>query len=362
MTKTIELNSNTWLLAESEIQNPYLTVVKFVFADDQPNRNKQAIPYEEFDTLAQSAIGMPIKIRFLGRSIGNHTGSIPVGHIRDMTKETVGEVHQLVAEGVLYNDEYPEVVDFLKEAFASGDAPGLSWELTYSDSIIEKGVTWLKDVIARAATFVKNPAYGTRTALLALASDKTLSDEDVEKEVIGMARAIEAEDHNQGGKNTMELEQALARIKDLEAQLAEKETALATAKAEAETVRTEAATLKTANDELVSKVGTFEKTALVTNRTKKVVEAGVPVPSDEQELTKKQEAWAALSEEQFEMYVSDLAAVAKLIPEKKEARASASVLQLPKISVDTSTNNGAVSAEGLRGRMRSIARNETPAE
>lgn len=359
MTKTIELSSNTWLLAQSDFSNPYLTVVRFVFADDQPNANKQAIPFEEFDALAQSAIGMPIKIRFLGKGIGNHTGSIPIGHIRDMTKETVDDKHQLIAEGVLYNDEYPEVVNFLKEAFASGEAPGLSWELTYNDSIIEKGITWLKGVIARAATFVKNPAYGTRTALLALASDKSLSDEDIEKELVGMAHEIESQD--KGGTNTMELEQALAKIKDLEAQLAVKDTELATANAEAEKIRTEAATLKTANDELISKVGTFEKTALVTNRTKKVVEAGVPVPSDEQELTKKQDYWAAQSEEQFEMYVSDLAAVAKLIPEKS-ARASASVVLLPKIAVDTSTNNGAVSVEGLRGKMRGIARNETPAE
>lgn len=360
MTKTIELNSSSWLLAESDFTNPFLTVIKFIFADDKPNANKQAIPYEEFGALAQSAIGMPIKIRFLGKGIGNHTGSIPIGHIRDMTEATDDGTHQLVAEGVLYNDEYPDVVDFLKEAFASGDAPGLSWELTYSDSIIEKGITWLKGVIARAATFVKNPAYGTRTALLALASDKTLSDEDIEKEVVGMAHEIEGQ--HQGGKSDMELEQALARIKDLEAQLAEKDTALVAAKTEAETVRTEAAALKTANDELLSKVGTFEKTEKVATRTKQIVDAGVPLPSDEQELAKKQESWAAMSEELFVTYVSDLTAVAKLIPPKKDARASASVLQIPRVSVDTSTNNGAVSAESLRNKMRGLSHSETPAE
>jgi len=351
--KTIELNSATWLLAQSDFTNPYLTVVKFVFADDQPNRNKQAIPYEEFNALAQSAIGMPIKIRFLGKNVGNHTGSIPIGHIRDVNEEDEDGIHKLVAEGVLYNDEYPEIVGFLKDAFASGEAPGISWELTYKDSVIEQGVSWLKGVVARAATFVKNPAYGTRTALLALASDKSLSDEEIENELVGMAHDIEG--HKQGGKDTVELEQAIDRIKELEAQIATKEAELVDAKAETETVRAEAADLKVENDELVSKVSTFEKTTLIESRTKKVAEAGVPLPSEEEELTKKQEFWAAMSEELFDTYISDLAAVAKIAPEKK---ASASVLQLPKISVDTSTNNGAVSAEGLRNKMRSLGRNE----
>lgn len=351
--KTIELNTTTWLLAQSDFVNPFLTLVKFVFADDKPNANNQAIPYEEFASLAQSAIGMPIKIRFLGKGLGGHTGAIPVGHIRDILEEAEEDgSHRLVAEGVLYNDEYPEVVEFLKESYEAGDSPGISWEISYRDSVVDKGIQWLKGVVARAATFVKHPAYGTRTALLALASDKTLSDEDIEKELIGMAHEIEGQD--QGGNN-VELEEALQKIKDLEAQIAEKETALIDAQAETETVRTEATELKTKVDELLEKVNSFEKSILVETRTKKVADAGVPVPTDEEELTKKQEFWAAMSEELFEQYVSDLAAVARVAPEKK---ASASVLQLPKISVDTSTNNGAVSAESLRNKMRSLSRNE----
>lgn len=352
--KTLELNTSTWSLAQSDFVNPFLTLVKFIFADDKPNANNMAIPYDEFASLAQSAIGMPIKIRFLGKGLGGHTGSIPVGHIRDMVEEAEDDgSHKLVAEGVLYNDEYPEVVEFLKESFEAGDSPGISWEISYKDSVIDKGIQWLKGVVARAATFVKHPAYGTRTALLALASDKTLSDEEIEKEVVDMAHDIES--HNQGGNNNVELEEALEKIKELEAQIAEKDAALVEAKAETETVRTEAADLKAVNEELVSKVDTFEKSILVENRVKQVVEAGVPLPSEEEELAKKQEFWAAMSEELFTQYISDLAAVAKVTPEKK---ASASVLQLPKISVDTSTNNGAVSAEGLRNKMRSLSRNE----
>jgi len=163
------------------------------------------------------------------------------------------------------------------------------------------------------------------------------------------------ESQHQGGSKNVELEEALQKIKDLEAQIAEKDTALVEAKAETETVRAEAVDLKVEVDELVTKVNNFEKTLLVESRTKVVVDAGVQVPTDSEELAKKQEFWAAMSEELFTEYVSDLAAVAKAVPEKK---ASASVLQLPKISVDTSTNNGAVSAESLRNKMRSLSRNE----
>lgn len=388
---TLELSTNTWLLAQSDFVNPFLTLVKFVFADDKPNANNMAIPFDEFAALKLSAIGMPIKIRFLGKGLGGHTGSVPVGHIRDMVVETLDdESHRLVAEGVLYNDEYPEVVEFLKESFDTGDAPGISWEISYKESIVDKGIQWLKGVVARAATFVKHPAYGRRTALLALASiDMTTIDNDTKKKIMSLIEELldlldsseedDTEDTTeaglisraekllahfikevseveiQGGKNNVELEEALQKIKDLEAQIAEKDTALVEAKAETETIRAEATDLKTELDELIEKVNGFEKTLLVESRTKVVVDAGVQVPTDSEELAKKQEFWAAMSEELFTEYVSDLAAVAKAVPEKK---ASASVLQLPKISVDTSTNNGAVSAESLRNKMRSLSRNE----
>ena len=158
----------------------------------------------------------------------------------------------------------------------------------------------------------------------------------------------------------MELEQALARIKDLEAQIADKDVKLGEVTSDMATVQTEVAGLKTANAELITKVDTFELKSKVEARTKKVTDAGIAVPTDEQELTTKQEAWAAMSEELFTMYVSDLAAVAKSIPERKGA--SASVLQLPKISLDTSRNNGAVTSEDLRNKMHSLGRNEVTAE
>lgn len=361
--KTIELNSNIRLFtAQSDLANPFLTTVKFVFADDLPNMNGQGIPYEEFSTLASSAIGMPIKVRFFGNGIGGHTGAVPVGHIQNVLEEEEDGIHRLVAEGVLYNDEYPDIIEYLKEAFDKaqkneGETPGVSWEISYKDSFVDKGIEWLKGVIARAATFVKHPAYGTRTALLALASDKTLSDEDIEKELVGLAKGI-AQSHEQGGTNKVELEQALAKIEELEAQIAEQKTALAEAEASKETFTSENETLQAQINELTSKVASFEKALLIETRVKKLEEAGVPIPAEAEELAKKQEFWIAMSEEMFEEYVSDLAAVAKKTPDKK-SEASANFLQLPKISVDTTANSGAVSAESLRFKMRNLSRNET---
>jgi len=392
----IEVNSSITLFedfASSDRVNPFLTTVRFVFADDLPNVNGQAIPQDEFSTLAASAIGMPIKIRFFGQGIGGHKGAVPIGHIQNIDQEVADGVHRLVAEGVLYNDEYPEIVEYLKETFATGEAPGISWELSYKDSIVEKGVQWLKGVIARAATFVKHPAYGRRTALLALASiDMTTIDNDTKKKIMSLIEELldlldsskedttedtteaglinraekvlahfikeVAEVEIQGGNNNVELEQALAKITELEAQIATQNEALAEVNTDRETIKADKEALEAQVNELVEKVKTFEKSMLVESRVKQLSDAGISLPTDAEELERKQEFWAAMSEELFTEYVSDLAAVAKKVPERK-AEASASFLQLPKISVDTSSNNGAVSAETLRTKMRNLSRNET---
>lgn len=156
----------------------------------------------------------------------------------------------------------------------------------------------------------------------------------------------------------MELEQALAKITELEAQIATQNEALAEVNTDRETIKADKEALEAQVNELVEKVKTFEKSMLVESRVKQLSDAGISLPTDAEELERKQEFWAAMSEELFTEYVSDLAAVAKKVPERK-AEASASFLQLPKISVDTSSNNGAVSAETLRTKMRNLSRNET---
>ncbi len=56
-----------------------------------------------------------------------------------------------------------------------------------------------------------------------------------------MAQSIASQ--HQGGSKSVELEEALQKIKDLEAQIAEKNTALIEAKAETETIQAEATDL-----------------------------------------------------------------------------------------------------------------------
>jgi hypothetical protein len=351
MNKLI-MNSNIYF-AESEVLNPYLKYLKFVFADDQPNLNNQAIPYEEFANLKASAVGMPIKMRFLGKKggAGSHNGSIPIGHIQDVTENTLENgTHQLIAEGAIYADEYPDIVEYLEEAFASQDAPGISWEISYKDSVLDKGVQFLKGVIARAATFVKHPAYGKRTALLALASDASLSEEEIEEQVVSL---FSKEPEIQGGTRNVDLEQALAEIEKLRAELAGKATEVETLTQAANRV----GELETENAGLKTQINEFQTAQLVEDRTRKAVEAGIVLDTDAEKLAAKQGLWIAMSEEIFNTYISDIAAIAKKIPARTEASARP-LFTLPKISVDTSAGNG-VTTVGLKERMRGLSRPET---
>lgn len=171
-----------WQSAISEVLpqdfvHPGLRTVRFIFCDDQPNENGQGIEYSDFAELKQSAIGTPIKVKFLGKGVGGHYSSIPIGHIKAMSeREAEGGVHQLIADGILYAEEYPDEVEYLAHSFAEGKAPGVSWELSYNSerSIVKNGIQWLKGLLTRAATFVSDPAYGNRTAILALASNRNI--------------------------------------------------------------------------------------------------------------------------------------------------------------------------------------------
>lgn len=385
--------------ATSEFTNPYLKRVKFIFADDKPNMNNQAIPYDEFTGLAASAIGMPIKIRFLGRrsGVGNHEGSVPIGHISDIT-ETQSEdgTHNLLADGVLYADEYPDIIEYLEEAYAENKAPGISWELSYHESIIDKGITMLKGVIARAATFVKYPAYGKRTALLALASiDMTTMDNETKKRIMSLIEGLlelldtseddtedtteaeliskaelvithfikeVAEAETQGGNNNVTLEEALAKIAELEAEIATKQAELEAKASETQTLEeavVKIGELEATVTELETVITTYEKAQVVADRTQKMVEAGVVLDQDAEVLAQKQELWAAMSEEIFNEVISTVSAVASKAPEKK-AEASARIFNLPKIA--PAEVAGSKTVPDLMSRMRALSRNDEPAE
>src|SRR4051812_48084854 len=127
--------------------NPYLTKARFVFADNKGaptstgNGNLQGIEEEDFDEVIRTALHMPVKMNYLGAdNVGSHRGSYVIGHISDMQKVTNGDTSQLVAEALLYAEEYPEEVTFLKDAFANKKAPGISYEIAYANSTVKNGV------------------------------------------------------------------------------------------------------------------------------------------------------------------------------------------------------------------------------
>ena len=150
-----------------EYRNPLLTWIKLIFADDKPNANSQGIGQDEFPNLIRSMMYMPVKAK-LNPELGlqGHFGADIVGVI----KAGQQEANSIVAIGALYNDEYPEIVDFCKKEIAEGRKVDFSWEIRYKDSETKDGTEWLKGTTTKAVTAVQNPAYNGRTSLVSISS------------------------------------------------------------------------------------------------------------------------------------------------------------------------------------------------
>jgi hypothetical protein len=344
----------------SEAKNPHLKFIKFILVDDLPNINKHVIPQEEFAALAASAIGMPIKMRFLGRraGAGDHSGSIPIGHVQTVEEETLEDgSHRLIADGVLYASEFPEQIEYLEEAFEEGKAPGISWEINYTEGLLQAGIMALKGLVAKAATFVKNPAYGTRTALLALASDASLTEEEIQQEVAAILKDAEPE----GGTENVTLEEAQAEITRLSTLVESKDTEIATLTEAAKRVpelEASVAEKDTAIAERDEAIASYNKATLIADRTNKAVEAGLELDSDPDKLAETQELWASMSEEVFNHLVNAVKSVAPKTP-KKEALASIKLPSTPAFpKFDVPTQGAGTPTVDLVSRMRSLGRSE----
>lgn len=337
-------------IATSDFKHPLLKRVRFVFADDKPNGNNQGIAYEDFEDVKQSGIDMPIKMKFLGEAgAGGHTGSVTFGHIKDIEEDVLADgTHRLIANGVLYASEYPEEVKYLDAALAEGKAPGASWEVVYSDVEKDGPVSWLKKIVTSAATFVRNPAYGTRTALLALASTTDITDEELSKELLGIVEEIRPKINVEGGSNTVEKE-----LEKLQAELDAKVEELKTAKELNETLTTAKAELETkitSQDEVIAE---FKKSQLIADRTAKVAEAGLKVETDADKLSKKQEYWISLSEDQFAEYLADLQSAASAKEPLETKKGLAALLNNPVPRVDPKDGDESISYDELKASFRS---------
>jgi len=365
--KTITLNAPLLAMASGEghFHNPILKYIKFVLLDDKPSGNGWGIEHEDFGTVSASAVGTPIKMRFLGTTIGNHYGSIPIGHITDTEENTLEDgTHQLIANGIVYASEYPEEVEWLQDRLDNNEPPGISYEMDYESKVNKSGTDWLKNLMTRAATFVRTPAYGTRTALLALASDSDATDEQLADGLLAIAGEIRPRNTNKGG-NTVdekELEQKIVTLTgELEAantKISDLTTANAELNTEKENLTTERDTLQTKNQEFETALATAAREKLITARTTVLAEAGVKLETDAEKLQKKQEFWASMDESVFNEYVSDIKDALKV--NKTDTKlaslrtAHASAASSPRINPDT---EGVPSISALRERFSGLARN-----
>lgn len=350
---TSSLSGLSTASADGHYHNPSLRYAQFVFCDDQPNENHQGIKHEDFPEVAASAIGTPVKMRFLGEAAGAHVGAIPIGHITDMEEHAEGGVNSLVAQAVLYASDYPDEIEYLEEAFAGNKAPGISFELAYSSSVVENGISWLKGLVTRAAAFVKNPAYGTRTALLALASNNSLTDEQFADGLKAIANELQPKNTDKGGniKVEKELEEIKAKLEVAEKALAEKTTELETANASITTLTTEKDALQSKVTEGETALAEIARKNMITTRAATLAEAGMKLDADVEKLATKH--WVALDDTAFAEYVDDLkGAIKDATPVKTglaSLRASASRSDLPRLTPEDSDKGSRLS--GLRERM-----------
>lgn len=170
MTKTAEFNGYVYAVANVEqAAHPLQTRISFVLTDFQPNVNKQAVPRTEAENVIATAKGMPVKINFNGVSEGGHSRAVPVGPIIDARLETIEDRDVILADAILWKNEYEEIDDYLKSSTAENKRVGTSWELYYKESEEIDGVEWLRGIVMAGTAIVKDPAYGDRTPILAIA-------------------------------------------------------------------------------------------------------------------------------------------------------------------------------------------------
>ena len=126
--------------------------------------------------------------------------------------------------------------------------------------------------------------------------------EEKEASIAALSEAKETVDTALSGK-AEELDLALAKIENLEADVAEKATVI-------EDAEVSFADLQAKFDDVNEKVKSAELAVRLTGRVSKLEEAGV-LRADEEAVQKQRDAVNSMTDEEFEAYVSEMAALKK---------------------------------------------------
>ncbi len=276
--------------------NPNVTWLKMVITDDKPNANNMRIPKEEFASVMNTAVYMPLKMA-TGEISEGHDDTLPIGSIAHLTDE--GD--HVVALAALWNRERPEDIKFLKERYESGKNIDVSWELNYDVTASvedDDGILELKNVEMNAVTIVSLPSYMGRTGVTALAS----KEDEGESEAMD---TIKREDHDKIVKTfedkakefETKLSEASTRIEELEAASVE----LTSAKAELDELKPKYGELETFKAEADAAKEREEK--LVSIRAK-FAEAGIEVTDEYME--EREETLLGMEEVSLDFFIQEL--------------------------------------------------------
>jgi hypothetical protein len=298
----------------ASLDNPTLTWMEFIFTDDLPNANKVGIKADQFASILQTGILMPLKAAE-GTIAPGHEGSTPLGVIANLAEkynETLNKT-DILGKAALWSEERKEDIEQIKTAYASGDPLEISWELLFSEDVTdEEGIRWLQAPIVRAATLVGVPAYSGRTPVLAVASVEDVNVSETKTE----ETQVELEEL------TQKLAEATSRITELEASL--------------KTLTEEASGLREFKASVEAKEA---KAALLNTRLAAFAESGLTFSAED--INAKQDAWLSLNDEAFNFLVGEL----------KGLKVATAAVETPVISVPATTGSRATAttAEILAG-------------
>lgn len=322
--------------------HPLQSHVDFIFTDFLPNKNKQGVRETESQNIISTGVDMPIKANFNRGKLNDHDFTVPVGHITDMVQRD----SDVVGHGILYKDEFPDLITHLEKASASENGVHFSWELYHGGKVIEDDVTWLTNVVVAGVAIVAHPAYSGRTPLLAMAGIDDMLEEKVNELERQVATLTEQLSHS-GSSNSMDpMEEMKQRLDALDAQVVElgkRETP----ETNQETETPDVAALTSELNELRSFKQDVEKqqarAALLTARRTPLKD----VLSDD-EFAAKSDFIAGLDEDQFKTYTETLASVAQKGKQSSSDRSRS--MPIPDSIVSNGTNG--VSIKELAKAMK----------